>query len=87
MNMDFARIGQASNLALVRACRRLEKGGCTGEAARAWSMADHWRDLGAKLITDNCEAIRKAPALKVVRQLSVLLARTILEVEVSTRKR
>ena len=87
MNLDFSRIGQAANLALVRACRRLNKRGCTGESLRAWDMADRWRDHAKLLITDNAEKLAKAPARQVVRELSVVLMKHILEVEIGVRER
>lgn len=84
MNLDFPKLAQAANLALVRACRRLRKNGCDGEAARAWSMADRWREHAKLLITLNAERLKPAPARQVVRELSVVLCCDILKVELGT---
>ena len=83
MNMELSRIAQASNLALVRACRRLVKGGCDGEATRAWSLAEHWREVGKVAISTNAAKIAQAPARQVVRQLSLILAKSILKAELN----
>ena len=85
MNMELDRIGQASNLALVRACRRLNRSGCVGEATRAWSLADSWRRHAALLITHNAESLQKAPARQVVRELSTVLAKHILQAELKSK--
>ena len=85
MKLDLPKISQAANLALVKACRRLDKAGCNGEAARAWSLADRWRGIAALLITQNADSLRTPSAFKVVRQLSSVLMRKIIEVELSSK--
>jgi hypothetical protein len=69
------------------AIRFLEMRQFSGEANRARVMSDKWETHAQEILGQaNWEAINKAPALKVCRQLSTALKVQILKSEVASRK-
>ena len=87
MKTDFDDIARASQLALVRACRRLRKGECEGEAARAWNMGSLWKDRVQLLLVNNAAICRQNSAFRVVRSAGTWLAAEILKVELANRRK
>lgn len=86
MKLELETIGRAAQLGLLKACRRIDKGGLPEVASRAWAfMQRNHIEYGVLMISQNAEAIKSAPARKVVRQLSNLYMKRILTAELKTQ--
>ena len=87
MKITQRNFTRCAKLATKKAVSFLSIRGFVGESARAWSMADSWNRHAEEMLGQaNWEAIGKASALTVTRQLATALKIEILKAEVGSRK-